>query len=134
MNYRLTNTGEEILNGDTSAREDSVPILGLYKSAGHIVVYGDSNCLDSNHLELGEIDILKLCSKHNFYSYNYFFIDCYWMLDAIIEYISTNKLPHVFLEDNVKISNNTTIYSTERPKNNEMHKLDYKMIFALGKY
>jgi len=46
------------------------------------------------------------------------------MLDAIMEYISTGKLPHVFLEDNVKISNNnTTHYLTERLEHNELHKL-----------
>lgn len=45
------------------------------------------------------------------------------MLDAIMEYISTGKLPHVFLEDNVKIHNNdTNIYFTERLKDNKLHK------------
>lgn len=47
------------------------------------------------------------------------------MLDAIMEYISTNDLPHVFLEDNVKLSNNTSKYLTQRPENNELHKLDF---------
>lgn len=51
--------------------------------------------------------------------------DCYWMLDAILEYISTSKLPHVFLEDNVKISNNTIKHLTERLKDNDFHKLEY---------
>ncbi|CAI6348863.1 unnamed protein product [Macrosiphum euphorbiae] len=97
----LKNQGEEILGSDKSGREVDVPILGLYKSSGYIVLYGDSNCLDNNHIE----------------------IDCYWMLDAIMEYISTGKLPHVFLEDNVKISNNnTTHYLTERLEHNELHK------------
>jgi len=51
------------------------------------------------------------------------------MLDAIMEYISTGKLPHVFLEDNVKIgNNNTTHYLTERLENNELHKLAYTII------
>lgn len=55
------------------------------------------------------------------------------MLDAIMEYISTGKLPHVFLEDNVKIHNNsdTNNYITERLKNNKLHKLDYTNIFIL---
>lgn len=50
--------------------------------------------------------------------------DCYWMFDAIMEYISTGKLPHVFLEDNIKINNDTTNFRTERPENNELYKLD----------
>lgn len=59
-------------------------------------------------------------------------IDCYWMLDAIMEYISTGKLPHVFLEDNVKISNNiSTHYFTERLEHNELHKLAYTIICIL---
>lgn len=46
--------GDEIINDSKNGREEaSVPILGLYKSTGHIVLYGDSNCLDSNHLEIG---------------------------------------------------------------------------------
>lgn len=45
-----------------------------------------------------------------------------------MEYISTGKLPHVFLEDNVKISNNnTTHYLTERLEHNELHKLANKI-------
>jgi hypothetical protein len=52
----------------------------------------------------------------------HYFSDCYWMLDAILEYISTGKLPHVFLEDNVKISNNTTKHLTERLENNDFYK------------
>lgn len=59
-------------------------------------------------------------------------IDCYWMLDAILEYISTDKLPHVFLEDNVKINkNNTPHYLTERLEHNELYKLDYINIYIL---
>lgn len=46
------------------------------------------------------------------------------MLDAIMEYISTSKLPNVFLEDNIKINNNTNNYSylTKRAEDNELHK------------
>lgn len=47
------NSGEEILESDKSGLEEKVPILGLYKSTGNIVLYGDSNCLDSNHMEIG---------------------------------------------------------------------------------
>lgn len=51
------------------------------------------------------------------------------MLDAIMEYISTDKLPHIFLEDNVKINNNNTKHHlTERLEHNELYKLDYTII------
>lgn len=58
-------------------------------------------------------------------------IDCYWMLDAIMEYISTGTLPHVFHEDNVKITNNSNNYLTKRLENNELHKFDYTIICIL---
>lgn len=53
------NIGEEILGTNDSGQENSVPILGLhnYKSTGYIVVYGDSNCLDNNHLEIGILNL-----------------------------------------------------------------------------
>lgn len=55
------------------------------------------------------------------------------MLDAIMEYISTGKLPHVFLEDNVKVHNNndTNNYITERLKDSKLHKLYHTKIFIL---
>lgn len=51
--------------------------------------------------------------------------DCYWMLDAILEYISTSKLPNVFLGDNIKINNNITNYLVKRAEDNDLHKLVY---------
>ncbi|XP_050419882.1 membrane-bound transcription factor site-1 protease isoform X2 [Adelges cooleyi] len=97
----LKNQGEEFLDGDKSKQEVKVPILGLYKTTGHIIVYGDSNCLDNSHME----------------------IDCYWMLDAFMEYISTDKLAHIFLEDNIQISSNESMYAKpERLENNGLHK------------
>lgn len=41
------------MDGDKSKQEVKVPILGLYKTTGHIIVYGDSNCLDNSHMEIG---------------------------------------------------------------------------------
>ena len=40
-------------------------------SGGRIVVYGDSNCVDSAHLTK----------------------DCWWLMDAILEYTSMSRLP-----------------------------------------
>lgn len=51
----MINIGEDILGGDQNKQESNVPILGLYKSTGHIILYGDSNCLDNNHLEIGNL-------------------------------------------------------------------------------
>lgn len=59
---------------------------------------------------------------------NLYIIDCYWMLDAIMEYISTDKLPYVFLDDNVKISNNTMNHLTKRLEPNQLYKLDCTII------
>ena len=47
----------EVLKGQAD-RVDKVPILGLYQtsqdsSSGRIVVYGDSNCLDTAHMQKG---------------------------------------------------------------------------------
>lgn len=67
------NIGEEILGINDSGQEVNVPILGLhnYKSTGHIIVYGDSNCLDNNHLEIGIFVKKKNIYIYHFYSYNY---------------------------------------------------------------
>ena len=43
-------------------------------SGGRIVVYGDSNCVDSAHLTK----------------------DCWWLMDAILEYTSMSRLPGKF--------------------------------------
>lgn len=51
--FVILNIGEDILGGDKIGREVDVPILGLYKSTGYIVLFGDSNCLDNSHLEIG---------------------------------------------------------------------------------
>ena len=50
-------SGYEVIKGETMTAE-KVPILGLYqtkvnKGSGRIVLYGDSNCLDSSHLQKG---------------------------------------------------------------------------------
>lgn len=45
---------------------------------GRIVVYGDSNCLDSTHLEK----------------------PCYWLLDAFLEYTMTSHVPGLLTELN----------------------------------
>jgi len=68
---KYLNIGEEILGSDKSGREVDVPILDLFKSSGYIVLYGDSNCLDNNHIEIGNY-LIYFLKTHNLYSHNYF--------------------------------------------------------------
>ena len=78
-------TGETSGGGGNSV---NVPVMGFYQSsaankssadegaasAGRLVVYGDSNCLDSAHS----------AGKH-----------CFSMMDAILEYSGMGTLPKV---------------------------------------
>ena len=72
-----------------------MPILGFYQSkstdqGGRIVVYGDSNCVDSAHLTK----------------------DCWWLVDAILEYTSMSRLPSVFMEDGQPAAVNPSLQFT----------------------
>uniref|UniRef100_T1J4A8 Membrane-bound transcription factor site-1 protease n=1 Tax=Strigamia maritima TaxID=126957 RepID=T1J4A8_STRMM len=76
----LKNQGQEVLKGEAES-VNNVAILGLYqtttkKDAGRIVLYGDSNCLDNSHMQK----------------------DCFWMLEALLDYTSHNHFPPVFDE------------------------------------
>lgn len=55
---KLTDQAGEILHGESNSVAD-VPVLGFYdpgeEHSGRIVVYGDSNCIDSVHIEKGGI-------------------------------------------------------------------------------
>ncbi|XP_014249873.1 membrane-bound transcription factor site-1 protease [Cimex lectularius] len=80
LSAKLTDQGNEILGGRT--RKEEVPILGLLqtqdsKSSGRIVVYGDSNCIDNSHLQR----------------------DCFWLLDAILDYTATAHIPTAFIQN-----------------------------------
>ena len=74
---------------------NTMPILGFYQSkstdqGGRIVVYGDSNCVDSAHLTK----------------------DCWWLMDAILEYTSMSRLPGIFIEDGQPAAVNPALQST----------------------
>lgn len=75
-------------NGKITKLKD-VPILGLFSgeftkkqnlhpprksTEGRIVVYGDSSCLDSVHLQK----------------------DCFWMLEAFLQFTTTGTVPFIF--------------------------------------
>nr|CAD7257503.1 unnamed protein product [Timema shepardi] len=79
--------GEDIL-GTKSKVTESVPILGIIQSkasekSGRVAVYGDSNCLDNSHLQK----------------------DCFWMLDALLEYSSMGHLPSIFKDHQTEFEN-----------------------------
>jgi len=61
---------------------NSVPILGLYNPSvsesgvqrGRLSIYGDSNCLDSAHMQK----------------------DCFWMIEALLQFSTTARIPSIF--------------------------------------
>ena len=59
--------GSEVVTGSSSV-VPNVPILGLSatptEGGGRVIVYGDSNCLDSAHMQR----------------------DCFWLLETLIKY------------------------------------------------
>ncbi|XP_045605609.1 membrane-bound transcription factor site-1 protease [Procambarus clarkii] len=84
----LSDHAKEMLEAESESVPD-VPILGLLQTKGNtneevgdnsqhhcgrLVVYGDSNCLDNSHLQK----------------------DCFWMLDALLEFTTTGHLAGVF--------------------------------------
>jgi len=73
----LNDEGHEILT-EKKRPVNNVPILGLHqiKNGGRIAVYGDSNCLDSTHLQK----------------------ECFWLLQAILQFTSHNVLPKLLKE------------------------------------
>ncbi|RWS25436.1 membrane-bound transcription factor site-1 protease-like protein [Leptotrombidium deliense] len=73
----LNDQGKEVVDAKTE-KVAAVPILGLYQKKGRIAVYGDSNCLDTAHLQK----------------------DCFWTLEALLQFTTTGTVPQVFKEEN----------------------------------
>ena len=69
--------GSEVVTGSSSVMTN-VPVLGLYSTpgdeGGRVVVYGDSNCLDSAHMQRG----------------------CFWLLDTLLKYATSSASPPPF--------------------------------------
>ena len=69
--------GSEVVTGSSSIISN-VPVLGLHSTpgeeGGRVVVYGDSNCLDSAHMQR----------------------DCFWLLDALLKYATSSVSPPPF--------------------------------------
>ncbi len=87
LRLNLNDQGHELLHGK-KVQISNVPILGLYgaqnsspdrsssvsaakNATGQLAIYGDSNCLDSAHLQK----------------------DCFWMLDALLQFTTTGQTP-----------------------------------------
>ncbi|XP_030588228.1 membrane-bound transcription factor site-1 protease isoform X2 [Archocentrus centrarchus] len=70
----LKDQGLEVLKQETAVVEE-VSILGLYQTpsdgGGRIALYGDSNCIDDSHRQK----------------------DCFWLLDALLQYTSYSMTP-----------------------------------------
>ena len=104
----------EVVTG-TSSHHRSVPVLGLHQTVGsstagtdtaagsdntggRIVVYGDSNCIDSAHLQFGTRLLLEfilhnyLCSPIHFLIV--FSTDCFKLLDELLTYSSGGIVPN----------------------------------------
>lgn len=83
----LKDQGLEVMKGESLSVTD-IPILGLHqtktgkKKGGRIVLYGDSNCLDNSHLQK----------------------DCFWLLDALLEYTIHARVPPPVLERKTTMS------------------------------
>ena len=65
---KLNDQKEAVISGDAKYKEE-VPVLGLYHppaiNAGRISVFGDSNCLDSAHMEKGLLSFMIDCIFFN---------------------------------------------------------------------
>jgi membrane-bound transcription factor site-1 protease len=94
----LKDQGHEVIKGESLAALE-VAILGLHQTkpapdetgewtgpstGGRIALYGDSNCLDSSHLQK----------------------ECFWLLDALLEYTSHNQLAPILEERAINLPPN----------------------------
>lgn len=69
----LKDQGYEVINRGTLVAQN-VPILGVHQhgpNTGRIVLFGDSNCLDSSHMT----------------------VDCFWLLESLLQYSAYSNLP-----------------------------------------
>uniref|UniRef100_A0A671VX83 Membrane-bound transcription factor site-1 protease n=1 Tax=Sparus aurata TaxID=8175 RepID=A0A671VX83_SPAAU len=89
----LKDQGLEVLKQETAVVE-GVPILGLYQTpsdgGGRIALYGDSNCIDDSHRQK----------------------DCFWLLDALLQYTSYSMTPPSLSHSHSRVSPPT---GQERP-------------------
>lgn len=99
----LKNQGFEVIKANTWTVAD-VPILGIHQVAtgpnsGRVALYGDSNCLDSSHMQK----------------------DCFWMLHALLEYTAHNSMP-ASLTGMKKMTLPPVIETPTRMEGNHLHR------------
>lgn len=89
------------VNGVAAVPSNDDQIQKLHSNEGRIVVYGDSNCLDSSHIEK----------------------PCFWLLDALLEYTMTSHVPKILkdLNRSPNVQFVTTITKPKRLPNNKLH-------------
>ncbi|KAK9498135.1 hypothetical protein O3M35_004013 [Rhynocoris fuscipes] len=98
----LSDQGAEMLGG--KSRREEVPILGLLQTqdttnSGRVVVYGDSNCIDNSHLQR----------------------DCFWLLDALLDYSTNAHIPSLFLQNQYRL--NSVIHNLpQRMEGNQLYR------------
>uniref|UniRef100_A0A9J8BF92 Membrane-bound transcription factor site-1 protease n=1 Tax=Cyprinus carpio carpio TaxID=630221 RepID=A0A9J8BF92_CYPCA len=89
----LKDQGLEVLKQETAVVEN-VPVLGLYQTpsegGGRIALYGDSNCIDDSHRQK----------------------DCFWLLDALLQYTSYSMSPPSLTHSKNRVAPPT---GTDRP-------------------
>lgn len=89
-----------VLNGESGVNQATD--FKQHSNEGRIVVYGDSNCLDSTHIEK----------------------PCFWLLDALLEYTMTSHVSTILKDLNRSPSVQFTPNSISMPKrlpNNNLH-------------
>ncbi|XP_050396545.1 membrane-bound transcription factor site-1 protease [Patella vulgata] len=103
VTHTLKNQGYEVLKAETQMAEN-VPILGLYQThskltGGRVVLYGDSNCLDTSHLQK----------------------DCFWLLSALLEYTAYDNMPSMFTSlDKIRLPSPAEL--PDRMEGNHLHR------------
>lgn len=133
----LNDQSHEMVSGETLKSKD-VPILGFYSpkddskneiAKGRIAVYGDSNCLDSAHLQR----------------------DCFWMLEALLQFTSTGVVPNIFQPSCPDCSQSGTVideqssakkeflspsdaHLPERMEGNNLHRYSKVLHYKTGKF
>lgn len=101
LKYNLNNNDNKQQQQQYQPQPQQQPLLVRPPSEGRIVVYGDSNCLDSTHMEK----------------------PCFWLLDALLEYTMTSHVS-TLLKDLNRSSTVTFDNSLNLPlrlPNNNLH-------------
>ena len=89
--------------------------LSLTSGGGHIVVYGDSNCIDSAHLQSG--NVYSIVYLFIFFYLSFCHIDCFWLLDELIQYCTRGIVP-VFVSPSLPITQ--PVFLPERMEGNNL--------------